>query len=83
MCWGSNEHGECGVPPSAPLFSPTPMAAPPLVALGAGAGAQHTCGIRPDGSVVCWGYDDDGQLGTGATTVNEDRYSATPLPVRW
>ena len=83
MCWGSNEHGECGLPPSAPLFAPTAVAAPPMVALGAGAGAQHTCGILADGSVVCWGFDDDGQLGRGVTTVNEDRYAATPEAVRW
>ena len=27
-----------------------------------GAGADHTCGLRSDGSIVCWGYNNDGQI---------------------
>ncbi len=28
-------------------------------------GAFHSCALRHDGSVVCWGYNTDGQLGIG------------------
>lgn len=28
------------------------------------AGAHHTCGLRTDGTVVCWGFNSSGQLGT-------------------
>ena len=84
FCWGSNERGECGVSPSAPRFSPTALAGRhTFVGLGAGAGAQHTCGIRSDGRVACWGYDHRGQLGSGVVTENEDRFSAEPLLVRF
>jgi alpha-tubulin suppressor-like RCC1 family protein len=85
MCWGNNDAGACGVPSSAPLFHPVavPALASGVIGLGAGAGAQHTCAILRDGSVECWGNDDEGQLGSGATTEDSGRSSATPLPVRW
>jgi len=29
------------------------------------AGAYHTCALRPAGHVVCWGYNAEGEIGTG------------------
>jgi hypothetical protein len=83
MCWGSNEHGECGVPASAPLFSPVRAAGPAFVSIDSGAEASHTCGILADGQVQCWGNDEHGQLGSGALTEDSTRMSATPVPVKW
>lgn len=34
-------------------------------AVAIGAGQYHTCAVRSDGSAVCWGRNDDGQLGDG------------------
>jgi alpha-tubulin suppressor-like RCC1 family protein len=53
------------------------------VDIAAGAGATHTCGILADGDVRCWGYDDRGQLGSGAVREDADRWSAAPSAVRW
>jgi alpha-tubulin suppressor-like RCC1 family protein len=83
MCWGSNEHGECGVPVSAPQFSPVRAAGPAFVAINSGAEAAHTCGVRADGQVQCWGTDERGQLGSGATTEDSSRMSAVPVSVKW
>ena len=31
------------------------------------AGPQHTCAIRADGTLACWGHNSSGQIGTGAS----------------
>jgi alpha-tubulin suppressor-like RCC1 family protein len=72
-------------PSSAPVFSPAAVAGVKAraVAIGSGAGAQHTCVVLDDGSVSCWGSDSDGQLGSGAAREEATRFSADPVPVRW
>jgi alpha-tubulin suppressor-like RCC1 family protein len=42
------------------------------------AGESHTCGLTTSGSVYCWGYNDNGQL--GAETTNP--WSLAPVLVR-
>jgi alpha-tubulin suppressor-like RCC1 family protein len=39
----------------------------PVVSAPVSAGTSHTCAVRPDSSVVCWGDNYFGQLGNGAT----------------
>ena len=74
-CWGYGVDGELGYPGVTTVgASNTPAAVGP-VDLGAGftataisSGDFHTCAIRNDGSVVCWGYGADGRLGYGNTS---------------
>jgi alpha-tubulin suppressor-like RCC1 family protein len=55
---------------------------PPFVPEGNGgavkisANIHHTCMVTQDGAVKCWGYNYDGQLGTGDTV-----YRSSPSPV--
>ncbi len=66
LCWGSNTVGQVGVSPVGGTES-TPLAVNGMdgvVQLAAGAG--HTCALRYDGTVWCWGDDAVGQLGDGA-----------------
>jgi alpha-tubulin suppressor-like RCC1 family protein len=78
-CWGRDANGQLGDGPPA-TESATPAAA---VALGqparaVTAGEAHTCALLADGSVRCWGLDDHGQLGDGASLVST---SAPAAPV--
>ncbi len=36
------------------------------------AGGYHTCAIRDDNSLWCWGYNSDGQIGLGTSGYNYD-----------
>jgi alpha-tubulin suppressor-like RCC1 family protein len=73
-CWGYGGEGELGYPGVTTVGATNTPAALGPVDLGAGftakaiaSGDAHTCAIRNDGSVVCWGYGADGRLGYGNT----------------
>lgn len=65
---------------------PTPAAADPPPAAGVVAlagGYQHTCALRANATVKCWGQNDNGQLGLGDLAARGDALSETGagLPV--
>ena len=71
-CWGYNYHGQLGTGDTIDRYVPT------LVkgidgegiltdVIQISAGCIHTCALLSNGSVVCWGDNSVGQLGTGDT----------------
>ena len=79
-CWGTNTFGQLGDGTTVGRASPV-RAAPGMsfVALSAGSGDRgeaQTCGLTSNGTALCWGFNEYGQLGNGTTTN-----SATPVPV--
>ncbi len=73
MCTGLNQDGQLGNGNTTNYTSFTPITVLPansnLAAISIG--VRHTCGLLDNGSVYCWGWGDDGQLGDGNTeTMN-------------
>jgi hypothetical protein len=73
-CWGDGAYGQLGT--GNPYGSNIPVA----VTGGALAnktvtqiatGAYHTCALISDGTVTCWGWSADGQLGTGNINISD------------
>jgi alpha-tubulin suppressor-like RCC1 family protein len=70
-CWGDNRSGQLGVGDTAPRLVPTKVDSLGNDVVAAYAGGAHTCVVRADGSVWCWGNNQYGQLGvaTGSTSA--------------
>ena len=68
-CWGSNRDGELGIGSTAD----TPLTAE-VTALGkstteVAVGESHACALKKDGTVWCWGSNNQCQMGDGTTTA--------------
>jgi alpha-tubulin suppressor-like RCC1 family protein len=77
-CWGSNRFGQLGIGSTAP----GPFAAPQQVlgvadAVSIANGPFHTCAVRVNGTVQCWGRNDFRQIGDATV---DNRVFATDVP---
>ena len=79
-CWGWNGYGNLG--DGTFTDHTTPAKVLPGAGLASGsvasitAGREHTCARTTNGDAYCWGYNEDGQLGDGTTTIR-----TTPVKV--
>lgn len=67
-CWGDNREGQLGDGGTASQLSATPVTVDSgLTSVKhIAAGRHHTCAIRDDDTVWCWGRNNQGQLGIGS-----------------
>lgn len=75
-CWGRNVGGELGLGPGMPIQLRTPTELRGARWRSVVAGQSHTCAIRSDGDLFCWGQDDDndghaGPLGVPGSGVHD------------
>jgi alpha-tubulin suppressor-like RCC1 family protein len=67
-CWGSNDHGQLGDGTITERHTPVTVSGLDGEVLGLASGSSHTCALMSTGGVMCWGLNEDGQLGDGTTT---------------
>ena len=75
-CWGDNSMGELGNNSTTQSNVPVQVTGlTGVTTIGAG-GYNHTCALKADGTVWCWGNNASGELGDGTTT---ERHSPTQV----
>jgi hypothetical protein len=75
-CWGANYNGQLGNGGTSPRRIPGDVPGFGGGATAIAAGHAHTCAVMATGSLSCWGWNFDGQLGDGTT---QDRLTGTPV----
>jgi alpha-tubulin suppressor-like RCC1 family protein len=84
-CWGRNDSGQLGIGSWADQNRPEKVTSPaPAGWASVTGGAFHTCAIRTDSTLWCWGSSESGQLGLGNTTDQDlPQQVTTPAPAGW
>ncbi len=67
LCWGYGGSGNLGDSHSVNQAAPVAVTGLTSGVLGLAAGDGHSCAIKSDRSVVCWGDNTEGQLGNAAS----------------
>jgi alpha-tubulin suppressor-like RCC1 family protein len=75
LCWGRNDHGQVGIGTRNDTGEPIPRrVGEGMEWIAWDGGSTHSCAIRADGALYCWGDNTYGQLGLGDV---EDRHAPT------
>ena len=67
LCWGYGVYGALGRGSTASSSVPVVASLPNGAVSAIGAGGYHTCALKNDSSIDCWGYGIYGQLGNAST----------------
>jgi alpha-tubulin suppressor-like RCC1 family protein len=67
-CWGANTSGQLGDGSTTRRLTPVLVQALDNVKEISAAGVSHTCALKNDGTVWCWGSNSSGELGDGTFT---------------
>jgi alpha-tubulin suppressor-like RCC1 family protein len=77
-CWGYNQYGQVGIETDLGREFSYPIIVTSEESFSSvSVGGHHTCAIKTDGSLWCWGHNGYGQVGDG---TNTNRNSPTQVP---
>ena len=76
-CWGDNGYGELGDGTTDRSPVPVQVSGQATGWAAVTAGIYHTCAVKTDHTLWCWGDNASGQLGDGTTTLQP-----SPVPVQ-
>jgi alpha-tubulin suppressor-like RCC1 family protein len=83
-CWGRAAAGELGTGQTTDQSLPQQIGHPTAGWTSLAAGEEHTCALRNDGGLWCWGNNSAGQAGIGSTTnVARPHQVTTPASTGW
>ena len=68
-CWGRNSEGELGDGSTDNRSAPVAVAGLSSVVTAIAAGFSHTCALMASGTVRCWGWNLEGEVGNGSTAT--------------
>ena len=68
VCWGQNNNGRLGDGTTTRRLTPVTVSGLSSGVASVAAGYWHTCAVLTSTAAVCWGYNNNGQLGDGTTS---------------
>lgn len=82
-CWGANSFGQKGDSRTTPSqsFPPESVSAGGLTFASISAGRNHTCATTAVGVGYCWGWNENGQLGSPGTSIFGTSLSTIPVVI--
>lgn len=75
FCWGDNRAGQLGIGNKDPNKSVPTVVEPAEKWIKVSSSFDHTCGIKLDGKLFCWGRNQSNQLGIGNVGNLDDQTS--------
>ncbi|MBI4521078.1 MAG: Ig-like domain-containing protein [Gemmatimonadetes bacterium] len=66
-CWGGNDYGRLGDGTNNGSLAPVRVRDQSVAFTHVSAGITHTCAVAVNGKAYCWGSNDSGQIGDGAS----------------
>lgn len=68
VCWGPNNYGQLGIGDTAQQIPEPTLVVGSNQFSSLSAGLNHSCGIREDHKLLCWGWNRYYQIGDGSNT---------------
>jgi len=78
-CWGANTYGQLGDTTTTQRLTPVDVSGLTSGVTAIAGGLEHTCALLTSGGVMCWGRNDNGQLGDTTTISNSTPVSVSGL----